>query len=114
MEHKIFAIYDQKAFAYLPPFTLPRVEMAERTFLDCINSDSHAFGKHPADYTLVELGTYDDLKGLITTHDAPKLVGSGIEYLTPKEDLSNGNVHALGNGPSIQPGSNSGDPAIKL
>jgi len=113
MEHKIFAIYDQKAFAYLPPFTLPRVEMAERTFLDCVNSDNHAFGKHPADYTLVELGTYDDLKGLISPYDAPKLIGSGVEYVQPKE-TPNGNLHALGNGPPIQPGSNSGDPAIKL
>jgi len=80
MEHKIFAIYDQKAHAYLPPFTLPRVEMAERTFMDCVNSKDHAFGLHPADYTLFELGKYDDEKGKISAHDIPQVIGTGVEY----------------------------------
>lgn len=106
MEHRIFAIYDQKAFAYLPPFTLPRAEMAERTFGECINSNTHQFGKHPADYTLFELGSYDDNSGQLTPHLAPLVVGSGVEYLqrlptaeTPTHD----NINALSDGPPVQP-----------
>lgn len=116
MEHKLFAIYDQKAFAYLPPFTLPRTEMAERTFADCINSDAHAFGKNPADYTLFELGGYDDNKGLITVHETPVVVGTGIEYIqkltTNSGDSGNGNLDAQHNGPSILPRTQRGDATV--
>ena len=60
MEHNIFTVFDQKAKAYLPPFFLPRPEMALRVFTDCVNDPTHQFGKHPADYTLLQLGDYDD------------------------------------------------------
>jgi len=116
MEHKIFSIYDQKAYAYLPPFTLPHADMAERTFMDCINSSDHAFGRNPADYTLFELGTYDDNKALITPYEVVRTIGNGIEYvksrdLTPKEQ-TDGNIHAIGHGAPVLPGANSGDPPI--
>jgi len=113
MEHKIFSIYDQKAYAYLPPFTLPTAEMAERTFRDCVNSADHAFGKNPADYTLIELGTYDDNKGLISPHEVVRTIGSGIEYVKshdlnqpgPTNDLT----QQIGNVAPIQPGADSGN-----
>jgi len=118
MEHKIFSIYDQKAYAYLPPFTLPTADMAERTFMDCVNSQDHAFGRNPADYTLFELGTYDDNKGLISPHEVVRTIGNGIEYvkshsLNP-EGNNNGNIHAVGNGAPILPGADSGNPPVKL
>ena len=84
MDHKVFAIFDQKASAYLPPFTLPRVEMAMRTFSDCVNSPDHAFGRHPADYTLVEIAEYDDSTAKITPYEVSISVGTGIEFLTPE------------------------------
>ncbi len=90
MEHKIFAIYDQKAEAYLPPFTLPQAAMAQRTFSDCCNSDDHQFGLHPADYTLVELGTYDVQTGQIMPYEVHKSLGIGIEYLREKSPLNSG------------------------
>ncbi len=113
MEHKIFSIYDQKAYAYLPPFTLPRTEMAERTFHDCVNSPDHAFGRNPADYTLMELGTYDDNKGLITPYEVVRTIGTGIEYVKSPvlklsaEDHNDGNqipTDAVSNDASILPG----------
>jgi len=108
MEHKIFSIYDQKAYAYLPPFTLPRTEMAERTFQDCVNSPDHAFGRNPADYTLMELGTYDDNKGLITPYELVRTIGTGIEYvksrnLNPEENTDD-DTNAISNVAPIQPG----------
>ena len=60
MVHRIFCIFDEKAKAYLPPFILPEVGMALRTFGDCVNSDDHQFGRHPSDYTMFTLGSYDD------------------------------------------------------
>jgi len=111
VEHKIFAIYDQKAFAYLPPFTLPRSEMAIRTFADCINSENHAFAKHPGDYTLVELGIYDDSDGAITLHQTRLTLGTGIEF---KQEIQNDKSNSVSNDPPIQPGTNSGNTAQLL
>jgi hypothetical protein len=81
MIHKIFTVYDQKAAAYLPPFYMHRTEMALRVFSDCINSNDHQFGKHPADYSIFELGTFDDEKAITQTYTGPKLLGNGLEYL---------------------------------
>jgi len=107
MDHKLFSIYDQKAYAYLPPFTLPRVEQAIRTFSDCVNSPDHAFGRHPADYTLVEIGEYDDSNAKITVHEVHIVVGTGIEFLrsknTPSGDPPNGDIQSVSNDPPIQP-----------
>lgn len=62
---KIFSVYDSKAKAHLPPFFLPEEGMAIRTFKDCINSKEHQFGAHPEDYTLKQIGTFDDSSGVL-------------------------------------------------
>ena len=66
MKYGMFSIYDEKAQAYLPPFILPATEMAIRTFGDCVNSQEHQFGKHPADYTLYQIAEFDDDTGIPT------------------------------------------------
>lgn len=65
MIHEIFAVYDSKAEAYTPPFFQHQEAMALRTFTDCCNDKEHTFGKHPEDYTLFNLGKYDDSNGTI-------------------------------------------------
>ncbi len=111
MEHKIFSIYDQKAYAYLPPFTLPTADMAERTFMDCVNAIDHAFCRNPADYTLFEIGTYDDNKGLISPHEVVRTIGNGLEYVKSHDlktqDRSNGDQQPISDGAPIQPGARS-------
>jgi len=90
MKLEIFAVYDIKARAYLPPFFLPRKEMAARIFGECINSKEHQFGRHPADYTLFHLGTFDDENAELSCPHAPHSMGAGVEYLEAKvvsEDL---------------------------
>lgn len=63
---KAFSVFDVKAQAYLPPFFLPEVAMGVRAFGDCVNDMSHAFGRHPADYTLFLLGAFDCSTGVFT------------------------------------------------
>lgn len=98
MIYEVFSVYDTKAQAYLPPFILPRVEQAQRIFADCINSDDHQFGKHPDDYTLFQLGQFDDDSGKFLTQRNGKVsLGNGIEYIAPEftpqlEQKGNGKV----------------------
>jgi hypothetical protein len=111
MIHNVFSIYDSKAAAYLPPFILPRIEMGQRVFSDAINSKDHQFGKHPEDYTLFHLGTFDDERAYFEALGTPNSLGIGVEYVQTKdvtatEGPSNGEITptALGNGAPIQPG----------
>jgi hypothetical protein len=85
---KIFSIYDEKAGAFLPPFFLPTVGMATRTFKDCCNSLDHAFGLNPADYTLFELGDFSDKTAHIQTLASPKSHGIGLIFVSTPENAS--------------------------
>lgn len=105
MKHLIFCIFDQKAKAHLPPWTLPTIAMAERTFADCINSESHAFGRHPADYTLIQSGEWDDNSNKYTLLDLPNVVGTGIQYLTQPTDT--GQIDAFSQNPETPIGDES-------
>lgn len=80
MFYELFAVYDSKAEAYLPPFILPKVAQAERVFADCVRSDSHQFSANPADYTLFHLGQFDDAKGQHLLKRAPVSLGNGLEF----------------------------------
>ncbi len=83
MKYHIFAIYDAKALAYLPPFVLPEIGMALRVFSDMVNSPEHQFGKHPEDYNLYEIGMYHDHNAQIETM-TPHSHGIGTAYLKTK------------------------------
>lgn len=103
MIHKLFTIYDVKADAYLPPFILPKIEMAQRTFGDCIAAEDHQFSQHPEDYTLFDLGTYNDENAQYELYNAPHSLGNGLEYVRNQsdQDKSNGQAQPLSNEASV-------------
>ncbi len=65
MNHQIFSVYDAKAQAYITPFFLPTVGMAVRAMADCLADPNHSFSRHPEDYTLFHLGTFEDMDGIL-------------------------------------------------
>lgn len=83
---KIFTVYDQKAKAYLTPFFLPQDGMATRTFAECCNNPEHNFGKWPSDFTLFEIGEYNETTAELTPHGTPKSFGTGVEFLETNPD----------------------------
>jgi len=94
MNHLLFTIYDEKAEVFLPPFFVPTIGLATRAFADCINGDGHQFAKHPQDYTLFQLGHFDDHSAEMVAADK-KSLGNGVEYveamkLTPSGANSDG------------------------
>ncbi len=84
MKHKMFTVFDVKAQCYLSPFCLPERGMAIRAFSDCVNNKEHQFGKHPGDYTLFELGFFDDAVALVSCHAGEKIV-NGLEVVISGE-----------------------------
>lgn len=107
MRQEIFCIHDHKAAAYLPPFFLHNIPMAQRVFTDCVNSKDHQFGAHPADYTLFHLGSYDDETALIKQNKSPTPIGNGVEFLKPSDQtdqfFGDDDEAKKRNGASIQP-----------
>jgi len=81
MKHHIFTVFDSKAKAYLTPFFLHEDGMAIRVFSDCINDKTHMFGKHPEDYTLFNIGSWNDDKAKFLTNN-PISLGNGLEFKT--------------------------------
>lgn len=71
----VFSVLDTAASAFGNPFVVPHVGVAVRAFSDQVNSDSpNDISRHPEDFALYELGTYDTTTGVITSYDIPKLV----------------------------------------
>lgn len=88
MKSIIFSIYDEKAQAYLPPFYLPNEEMAIRAITDCVADIEHNFCKHAEDFTLFNIGTFDDSNAEIFSQKTP--LGNCLEFkaLLKTEDKS--------------------------
>jgi len=91
MKHKMFVIFDSKAHAYMTPFFMHHEDMAIREFSNAVNDQEHAFGKHPADYTLFEIGSYADNTAQIEINKASINLGVGIQFKTQEKqrDLFN-------------------------
>ncbi len=83
MNFRIFVVFDSKARAYLPPFFMPEAGQAVRVFADMCKDSSHAFGKHPEDYTLFEIGTFDDREGRLLQLKASITHGVGLAFIAP-------------------------------
>lgn len=85
MIHQVFTIYDSKASAYLPPFIMHKNEMALRLFTDCCNDKEHQFGKNAQDYTLFNIGEFDDNRGDVTK-GLPNPLANGLELIRNELD----------------------------
>lgn len=83
---QIFTVYDSKAEAFITPFFMQNIPTAVRVFGDMVNSHDHAFAKHPEDYTLYHLGSYDDDNGNFNLMESKSSLGVGIQFVTHDKD----------------------------
>lgn len=58
-----YSIYDLKALQYHPPFYASTDAQAMRSMADLANDLNTNVGRHPADYVLYCVGTYNDQNG---------------------------------------------------
>lgn len=77
---KMYSVFDSKAGAFLPPFFMHTDNVAKRTFYDCANDAAHMFSKHPEDYSLYDLGTFDDASATLVTKVPPVNLGLASQY----------------------------------
>lgn len=77
----VFTVFDSKTESYLPPFYQPALGAALRSFADVCNDPSHAFNKHPSDYTLFHLGSFDDSTARFDPLVTPVSLGIAQEHI---------------------------------
>ena len=87
MKMKIFGIYDSKAEAYLQPFFMKTKGEAIRGVTALVHDPNHNFNKHAADFTLFELGGFDDSNASFDLHFAPQNLGCLVEFKKDVEVL---------------------------
>lgn len=60
---KVFAVFDKKAEAFMAPFTFPNIGQGVRAFGDVVNRNGSGIARHPEDYDLYDLGSFNDASG---------------------------------------------------
>lgn len=82
---QVYAIYDNKASSFSFPIFAPNEAVARRIFNDCINSPKSTYNMHPADFSLVSLGTYDDETGKVDNLPNAITICHGFEVIKNDE-----------------------------
>lgn len=82
---KVCAVKDSAADAFGRPFFVPTIGLAMRSFIDEVNNRESPFNAHPDDYTLYEIGDFDDNSGALVSLETPRQVMRGKEALTSAE-----------------------------
>lgn len=72
MQLQMFSIKDTKGEAFGPIFLTRAHGEAERALKDEVTNPQSRINKHPTDFDLWHLGTYDDVTGKIEPLDAPR------------------------------------------
>ena len=69
MRLNVYTIFDSAAGAYMRPFFAQSDGQALRGFTDISCDAEHDIGKHPEDYSLYRIGTFDDQKAKLDPED---------------------------------------------
>lgn len=83
METKIFTVYDAKAEAYLQPFFARNEGVAQRMFHQASLDEEHDFCRHAEDYTLFEMGVWNEDEGTIKMYEAMRPLGNALQFKRP-------------------------------
>lgn len=81
MLYGVFSIYDSAIKAWLPPIYAKNKGDMLRQFSDAVNNKDSILAKHPSDYALYEVGTWDDDKCLFDLQKQPVRLGLALEFV---------------------------------
>lgn len=84
MKTKIFAIYDGKAKMFAVPFFMQTLGMAVRAFQDITQDQNTTIARHPEDFTMYEIGEYDDSTASLEAKNPMQLIAVASEFKTPR------------------------------
>lgn len=77
---KLFTIHDSKAESYGQPMCFKTTAEAIRNFGSWCKDPESNLHKFATDYSLLEIGEYDESNGKITTHDL-RIIANAAEFI---------------------------------
>lgn len=77
---KVYTVFDSKTEHYGTPFFQQTTGEALRSWTDLANDSSTMICKHPEDFSLMEIGVYDDLTGAFENRNAPLNLGLASQF----------------------------------
>lgn len=80
MEIKVFSLLDTKTGIYNAPFFMAHIGLAVRAVAELAADLNTTVGRHPADFMLVDLGSFDDQTGAFRT-SVPVSLGTAVSFL---------------------------------
>lgn len=83
MKTKAFAVYDSKVKAFMSPHFASAAGHAIRSFEAAANDEKTTLCTHPEDFTLFEVGEYDDQNGTFENLKTPISLGTALQYKKP-------------------------------
>jgi len=86
MQLKVYSVYDSAVAAYGHPMNFVNRGAALRWFTDELANPQSMFARHPKDFTLFELGEYDDQNGVFTNNETKISVGTALELQSRDRD----------------------------
>lgn len=78
-----FSLFDSKTGFFHVPFFMPHAGHAIRAVMDLGQDLSTSVGRHPADYILYAVGSFDDQTGTFHVKH-PEAIGSVLSFLPNK------------------------------
>lgn len=73
---EMYSVFDSKAKAFTQPWYAANQFVALRHFVAAVNDPETMFYKHPLDYTLYRVGSFNDESGVVVGSD--KLLNLGL------------------------------------
>lgn len=88
MINNAYSLFDTKSLLFSPPFYQPVDGAAVRLLADLVNDPNTTVGRHPADFVLYQLGTFDDQKGTLSPLEIKRHVIDAVALVTVSRQLS--------------------------
>ena len=81
MQQQMYSIYDSVQEIYHQPHFMINEAAALRQFADMANDEQSNVNKHPTDYSLWHVGSYEDTTATIELLDTPKRLCYANEHV---------------------------------
>ncbi len=94
MKLHAYTIYDVASGIYMRPFFSQADGLAIRGFTDISTDAEHEIGKHPEDYTLYRMGSFNDTTGKLEGEQLEKIT-TALECVTTTRQINKDNVEQL-------------------
>lgn len=87
MIDKLVAVFDVKLKLFMSPFLARNIAAGLRQFSDMCNAPNSQLGKHPEDFVLYELGTFDIENGILSPATPIHVIGKALDFVNAGEPV---------------------------